>query len=74
MRRPTKLSYLRKYKNCLTVAQLAEKAGVNIYTLTNIDYGRTDINKVSVRTVKRIADALGCSIEDILEDEINEAN
>ena len=47
--------------------QLALMSGVSIRTLQYYEQGVLDINKASAATVYRLAFALGCKIEDLLE-------
>ncbi len=50
----------------MTQAELAEKAGVNLRTVQNYEQGFKDINKATVLTVLRLAEALECNVYDIL--------
>ncbi|MDR0519701.1 MAG: helix-turn-helix transcriptional regulator [Clostridiales Family XIII bacterium] len=51
----------------LSQAGLAEKGGLPLRTLQDYEQGRRDINGAAVVTVKALADALGCRIEDLIE-------
>ena len=51
----------------LSQAQLAAKVPMSLRTLQSLEGGRNDINKVAVMTVYRIAVALDCQMEDLLE-------
>lgn len=62
---PTKLQQQRK-KYGYSQRELAEKAGVNIRTLQQYELGTKDISKASAGAVLSLANALGCSIEDIM--------
>lgn len=62
---PTKLQQQRK-KYGYSQRELAEKTGVNLRTLQQYELGTKDISKASVGAVLSLANALGCSIEDII--------
>ena len=47
--------------------ELAEKSGVNLRTLQQYELKSKDINKASVQSVISLANALGCQVEEILE-------
>ena len=47
---------------------LAERTGVNLRTLQQYETGAKDLKKAAGTTLKALADRLGCSIEDLLED------
>ena len=51
----------------LTQGELAEKSGVGRRSIQMYEQRNKDINKASVETVYRLARALGCSIEDLIE-------
>lgn len=54
----------------LSQSQLAAKVdGLTVRTLQHYEQGTMDINKAAATTVRRLAIALGCSIEDLLETE-----
>lgn len=59
------LKFMRESKG-MTQAELAEKAGVNLRMVQNYEQGFKDINKATVLTVLRLAEALGCDVYDIL--------
>lgn len=50
-------------------SQLAELAGMSLRTLQHYEQGERDINKAQAGTLLRIARALDCTIEDLLEEE-----
>lgn len=62
---PTKLQQQRK-KYGYSQRELAEKTDVNIRTLQQYELGTKDISKASASVVLSLANALGCSIEDIM--------
>lgn len=62
----TKLKNMRETKG-LTQAELSAKSGVNLRTVQNFEQGFKDINKANVITVLSLAEALGCSVYDIIE-------
>lgn len=51
----------------ITAKQLAVKAGLEQAAIQHYSSGYRDINKAQALTVYKIANALGCGIEDILE-------
>lgn len=51
----------------LTQGELAEKSGVGKRSIQMYEQRNKDINKASVETVYRLARALGCAIEDLIE-------
>ena len=61
-----KLKTIRKNKK-LTQADLAEQTGINLRMLQYYEQGYKDINNASGITLYKIAQALECSIEDLLE-------
>ena len=52
----------------MTQQQLADASGVNVRIIQYYEQGYRDINGARVVTVKRLADALGCRIEELIED------
>ena len=50
----------------MSQSQLAAKAGISLRTLQHYEIGDRDIRKAAIETGLRIADALGCNINDIL--------
>lgn len=62
----TRLAYLRSDKR-ITQAALAELSGVSLRTLQDYEQGRKPINQAAAITVHRIAQALGVTVEDLLE-------
>lgn len=64
--RPSKLKLMRITKG-MKQAELAERSGVPLKCLGNYEQLRRDINHARVDIVYRLANALGCKMEDILE-------
>jgi len=63
---PSNLGTIRQ--RCgLSQTELAEAAGVNIRSIQMYEQGRNDINKAQAITLYRLACALGCTMEDLLE-------
>lgn len=62
----TNLKRIRTAYGC-TQAGLAEQSGVTLRSIQMYEQRHKDINKASAETLYRIAKALGCSIEDLLE-------
>ena len=46
---------------------LAQSSGVSVRMIQHYEQGVKDINKAAAITVKRLADALGVKMEDIIE-------
>lgn len=62
------LKRIREDKN-ITQAKLSELSGVNLRTLQYYEQGYKDINKAQASTLYRVANALDCKIEDLLQKE-----
>ena len=62
----TNLKRIRSAYGC-TQAELAKKAEVSLRSIQMYEQRNKDINKACVETVYRIAKALGCSMEDLIE-------
>ena len=52
-------------------AQLAKASGVNVRSIQLYEQRVNDIDKAQVHTVYRLARAIGCSVEDLLEQPLN---
>lgn len=52
----------------LSQSQLAKKAGVKKRAIQCYEIGERDINKANATTLKRLADTLGCRMDELLED------
>mgnify|MGYP000860836067 FL=1 len=50
----------------LSQSQLAEKAGISTRTLQDYEQGRKPLDRAAAATVKRLAKALGVSVEDLI--------
>ena len=61
----TRLQRQRKIYGC-SQRELSEKSGVNLRTLQQYELGSKDIKKASAETVLRLANTLGCRVEDIV--------
>lgn len=66
MEQQSKLATIRKAKP-MSQLKLSELTGIPNQTLSKYEKGERDINKAQGITLYKIASALGCSIEDILE-------
>lgn len=66
MYRETRLTIMRK-RNSLTVKQLSEMAGIQQDQLARFENRVDRIEEASVETVYKIAKALTCKIEDIID-------
>ena len=62
----TRLKELRK-KAGMTRSQLAEKSGVSPDSIKSYEYGVRDILDASYRNLKKLADVLGVSVEELVE-------
>ena len=62
----TNLKRIRTAYGC-TQAELAERAAVSLRSIQMYEQRNKDINKASAETVFRLAKALGCSVEDLIE-------
>lgn len=51
----------------LSQAKLAEASGVNVRMIQYYEQGAKDINAAAASTVYRLAQALNCTVEDLLE-------
>lgn len=51
----------------LSQAKLAEASGVNVRMIQHYEQGSKDINVAAALTVYRLAQALDCMVEDLLE-------
>ena len=51
----------------LTQAKLAEASGVSIRMIQAYEIERKDINQAAAGTVKKLAEALGCRVEDLID-------
>lgn len=62
----TNLKRIRTAYGC-TQAELAKSSEVSLRSIQMYEQRNKDINKASVETVYRLAKALGCAIEDLIE-------
>ena len=62
----TNLKRIRQ-DNKLTQNQLAEKSGVNVRMIQHYEQGSKPINSAESLTVYKLATALDCPMEDLLE-------
>ena len=62
----TNLKRIRTTYGC-SQAELAQSSGVSLRSIQMYEQRNKDINKASVETVHRLANALGCHIEDLME-------
>lgn len=60
------LKKIRESKS-MTRSQLSEASGVNLRILQYYEQGYKDINKAQAITLYRVANALDCKIENLLE-------
>ena len=64
----TNLKRIRKVVG-FSQAKLAEVSGVNFRMIQHYEQGFKDINKAEVLTVYHLAQALNCTVEDLIEKE-----
>lgn len=50
-----------------TQMELAKQTGINIKSLTNYEQDNSKLNKASVSTIVKLADCLGCTVEDLID-------
>lgn len=62
----TALEFRRQTKR-MTQKTLSERSGVNIRMIQHYEQGVKDINKAQAITLYKLAQVLGCKIEDLLE-------
>lgn len=62
----TKLKTIRREAG-LSQSKLAEASGVNIRMIQYYEQGVKDINAAGALTVYKLAQALNCKVEDLLE-------
>lgn len=62
----TALEFRRQSKR-FTQSRLAEESGVNVRMIQYYEQGVKDINRAAALTVYRLAQALDCTVEDLLE-------
>jgi len=60
----TNISRYRKQQD-MTQKELAEKAGIDLFTLSKIETGTTP--NPTIETMKRIADSLGLSVDQLMK-------
>ena len=63
--KPTTLKERREAYG-LSQSALAEKSGVNVRMIQHYEQGVKDLSKASFKTIKALADALGCHPENIV--------
>ena len=66
----SKLKEIRESRG-LSQSALSRLSDVNIQMIQHYEQGVRDINKVQARTIRKLAIALNCNMEDLLEDEIS---
>jgi transcriptional regulator with XRE-family HTH domain len=62
----TNLKKIRE-ATALSQAKLAEASGVNVRMIQHYEQGSKDINAAAALTVYRLAQALDCTVEDLIE-------
>ncbi|MGN0636536.1 MAG: helix-turn-helix domain-containing protein [Acutalibacteraceae bacterium] len=62
----TNLKRIRTSYGC-TQAELAKQSGVGLRSIQMYEQRNKDINRASAETVSRLAKALGCTVEDLIE-------
>lgn len=62
----TNLKHIRRIYG-MTQAELAKSSGVSLRSIQMYEQRNKNINKASVETLYRLAKALGCTIEDLME-------
>lgn len=67
----TNLKLIRE-KNGLSQSKLAKMSGINLRSIQLYEQRVNDIDKAQAKTIYRLAKALNCEIEDILENPLSE--
>ena len=62
----TNLQKVREKKG-ISVYQLSEATGLKITTITNIEKGVTNIDRIQLGTLKKLRDALNVDINEIID-------
>ena len=62
----TSLKLIRQERN-LTQVELSKRARISLRTLQDYEQGKKDINVAAALTVYKLAVALSCNMEDLLE-------
>lgn len=57
----------RRLKAGMSQAQLAAASGVNVRMIQKYEQGSNDLNKASGETLLKLAQALGCRMEDLMD-------
>lgn len=57
----------RRLKSGMSQAQLAAASGVNVRMIQKYEQGSNDLNKASGETLFKLAQALGCRMEDLMD-------
>lgn len=66
MKENEKLQIKRKEKG-LSQSQLAERSGISVRTIQKYEQGARLLKKAESETVLKIAKALSCTVEDLIE-------
>ena len=61
-----KLKTIRESK-ALTQAQLSARSGVSLRMIQHYEQGQKDLSKAQYRTLKKLAEALDVTIDELLE-------
>lgn len=62
----TKLA--KKRQECgLSQSMLAKNSEVSVRMIQYYEQGQNDINKAEAQTIKKLAQALGCAMEDLID-------
>ena len=64
----SKLKNVRQAKG-MTQKALAEKTGISLRTIQHYEQGSKDLNMAAAATLLRISQALGCTMEDLIQKE-----
>ena len=51
----------------LSLEELAKESGIPVETVCEYEQGKRDISKAQYRVVRKLADVIGCRVEDIVE-------
>ena len=62
----TKLQTVRKASG-MSQRELSEKSGISLRSIQQYEQKAKDINKAAVDSILALANALGCKVEDLIE-------
>ncbi|MCC8162869.1 MAG: helix-turn-helix transcriptional regulator [Lachnospiraceae bacterium] len=73
VRREPKLKQIRESRG-LSQNELAERSGVNVRSIRSYEQRGNEIDKAQAQTLYRLSRVLGCTVEDLLENPMDDTN